>query len=190
MKTACLLPIALTTLFSTNSFSSDEFNYGFYPSIGLYSVNDPEGKTEQKAVFQLIDVFAAYELYRDSRLYLEVALMDEKFEPSISEVGTKIKSTDFTVQYQWRYRVSKSFKPWLGIGGMFSNVKYTNRHLVDRNGYLAKEFEPIEQKETALSVSMMLENEIAFGSIIYGISYKASLDDGRSGVSFNVGLQF
>jgi len=170
--------------------AAENFTYGFYPGAGSYYISSSEGDSESKVVFQPLDFFATYRIDRDSRLWVELGSFDDDFTASISEIGLQAKSIDFTVQYQSRYRVSKSFKPWFGIGAVFSDTEYTNRHLVDQNGFLAQTFESIESSQTALIVSMMLISKFDFGDLIYGISYKSSLDDGVSGVGFNVGVQF
>lgn len=192
MKTIYAILFLSLLSFGTEAKDKKDFSFGTFTGIGFYSIDDPEGETEAKAVTQIIDFFGTYSIGRDSRLFFEFSMIDEDFNASTTETGLTIESTDLTALYQTRLRMSKAFKPWLGAGLMFSQAEYSRRFLVDNNGFLAQSFPNRSVNETALVISLMNETELDWdlADLIYGVSYKKSLDDGRNGISINIGLKF
>ncbi len=176
--------------FSGVNSAAESFNYGLYPGFGFYSVGSPNGDTELKLVIKPIDVFVAYNVGRDSRVWVELNAIDDDFSASTDEIGLAVKSTSLNIQYQWRYRATRSFKPWVGVGIVVSDAEYINRHIVDDSGFLATTYKDVSDNEIAFVISGTAEVKLDFGALIYGFSYQQTLGDGQSGLSFNFGFQF
>jgi len=178
------------SLFSVPLLADEAYSYGIYPITSFYQVDDPAGKTEVSTDFHLMNFYGTYEIGRDKRIWTELGKKEFDYPSSSSAPGMSVKTTDLALQYQVRYRASKNFKPWFGAGLGFADSEYKNRHIVDNNGYLFESFDDRSGKDMSVILTAMSDFEMEHVHLIYGFSYRTSLDAGASGASFNFGVQF
>lgn len=115
--------------------AAESFRFGVLPSIAIYSVEDPLGPTEQRAGFSPAAVMLI-DMGRDSRLMALLAYDSFITAASTTNVHNEVTSLSVGLSYQMMMRVTRGWKPWLGVGAAYASEKYTNRYTVTSGGFL------------------------------------------------------
>ena len=109
------------------------FRFGAHVSGGTFRAHEIDGPSGSGtgASFGAIGV---YNLDRGSRLYSTLSLSSYKTSATDVKVGQNGKDLEGTLSYQYMWRVSRGFRPWLGIGAGYLKSDYTDRHLRSASG--------------------------------------------------------
>jgi hypothetical protein len=114
--------------------------FGFMPEYTLYQINDPDGPTKQGANFSALSGIVIFDQGRDTRIFVHAATNYFKIPASTTNIGQSVKQTGIEVSYQKVLRVTRTIKPWLGVGLGYETEKYTNRYTLTPGGHLAQQF--------------------------------------------------
>lgn len=124
----------------------------FYYGMGVYSlgVNDPNGSVD--AAITTTPLVAGYlvPFSRDSRINAELIYLVGSTDASVNAVGQDIESYGIYTTYQTRFRISRKFKPWGGIGFAILNELFEKRHTIDSSGFLNERFSDRDETTTGL----------------------------------------
>jgi hypothetical protein len=135
MCTRRILTTLILLLICPVAQAAESFRFGVLPSIALYSVEDPLGPTEQRAGFSPAAVMFI-EMGRDSRLMAQLAYDSFTTTASTTNVHNDVTSLNVGLSYQMMMRVTRGWKPWLGVGAAYASEKYENRYTVTSGGFL------------------------------------------------------
>lgn len=103
------------------------FRFGAQVAGASYSLKDQDGPTAAGSGYSFGGV-AAIELGRGGRLWLSAGRGAYTLKASVTEIGQDVSTTEAGLSYQSNFRVSRGFKPWLGVGIGYAASKYTNRN--------------------------------------------------------------
>jgi len=128
---------------------ADTFEYGWLPVVGAYKSSldvDTEVITVANALSGLIIINSG----RNNRVWIQGQYHSLDFDGNETEIGQEVTGLEVAALYQAQYRISRHFKPWLGVGTSISVLEFTNRFLTDSQGFLAQTFE--DETKTGLAV--------------------------------------
>ena len=134
-RIAFLLAILLLPSFAHADDKSMRF--GLMPMYSRYEINDPIGPTQAGSDLSTLSGVAIFDAGRDSRIFVNAFYADFNLTASTTNVGQTVKQTGVTASYQMMFRLTRSIKPWLGIGLGYESERYQNRYLTTPGGYLA-----------------------------------------------------
>lgn len=128
---------------------ADTFEYGWMPVIGAYKSSldtDTAVITAANALSGLLIINSG----RNSRVWIQGQYHSLTFDGNETEIGQEVTGLEIATIYQSQYRLSRNFKPWLGIGASFSALEFKNRFLTDSQGFLAQTFD--DQTKSGLAI--------------------------------------
>ncbi len=181
----CLASIALGV------GAEDKPKYGWSPGYISYSVDDPNGSTESAGELQLLGASYIYPFSRTSRVLGAINIYDFDLKSSVTDVGQKVETISFSGYYQYRFRWSRTFKPWLGAGLVTNMDKFSKRHRVDSDGYLVESFP--DREDTNLNLGLLASYEWDVNSSIsmdFNIEYIMPLSNSLEGLKFGVSVYY
>jgi hypothetical protein len=123
------------------SFSSvaiadqDTFRFGLMPSIAQFTINDPSGQTAKGKSVSLLNAVMFINVTRDDRVMLIVGSNKYSVPASSTLIGEDVTRLDGSVSYQTLFRLSRNFKPMLGIGIGSAAETYKNRYKLSPGGF-------------------------------------------------------
>ena len=103
-------------------------------------VNDPSGSTNTNTTTLWKDIVVQYDLSRDNRLFAIVDGYSYKLAATPDLIGQSVSHTGGTLSLQHQLRVSRTFKPWFGIGAGFANESFAPRYTVTSTGFLLNHY--------------------------------------------------
>lgn len=169
-----------------------KFKWGVAPYYGSYLVKDPEGESKSGNEVFLLNFATSYDLGRDTRLWAEAGVIEFEVSPGVDSVSQKADVISISTSYQMRFRLSRFFQPWVGVGLSVNQAEYSNRYLVDSDGFFAREFENRSATETG--IVLQLHHDFPVESMPFdlnvGFSYVDSFDDGLRGYRLHTGFMF
>jgi len=89
---------------------------------------------------------------RNSRFWVQGQYHSLDFEGSKTESGQTVSGFEVAVLYQSKFRLSRHFKPWLGIGLSVAALEFKDSFITDNQGFLAQRFD--DTSETGLAVDL------------------------------------
>ncbi len=169
MSKIVFIVLLLLASFSTYAERESTIRIGYSPRIINLSVDDPDGNTNSSSEAQYLGAMVLYEMSRNKRLYSYLALYDFALDPGVDKTGQDVESTSFGFYYQSNFKLSRSFKPWLGVGGVVNVASFTNRLTVDSDGYIENTYS--DRDDTAISLGLSASNEWKLNdSLSWGIN--------------------
>lgn len=142
---AATLLIVFTSGVSLPAQADDTFQFGLAPSLKNVMVRDPEGDSKTKTVGNVLNLVMMQDFRGDGRLFYELYYDSFSIDAGVSEVGQHVERLGTILAYQTRIRATRGWKPWAGVGLNISEDKYSLRHRVDREGFLAQRFPNLER---------------------------------------------
>jgi len=181
------LYIIILILFLLYSFSvqaAEGARLGYGLSLSNVTVEDPDGNVPTSTDFGFLNFYFFDELWRDTRYYAEFVKLATDIDAEPSKIGQDISSTGLRTSFQKRWRLGRSFKPWIGLGiGVFQE-EFTQRYTVDNAGFLLVTFPDRDVSSVMLSVDAMNEWSLSERfDIGVRLLYALPLDDGSKGIS-------
>ncbi len=185
--------LLITVLFSciqsieARDSGSSSFRFGYFPKMVFFEVNDPDGKTDSASDFQYIGALITLKLERDTRLMSYIALYDFNLDAGFNQVGQSVETTSFAAYYQSQFKLGRSFKPWLGVGGVINIDEFTNRVDTDQDGFLRNTFK--NRNETVPGIGLIASQEWELNdSISLGLNVEYLIPIGDTLEGLSVGL--
>jgi hypothetical protein len=111
---------------------------------------------------------------RSSRYWIQGQYHSLDFDGSETEIGQSVSGFEVAVLYQSKFRLSRHFKPWLGIGLSVAALDFEDRFITDNQGFLAQRFD--DKSETGIAVDFNFTTEIDwFKDYDTGFSFRVSV---------------
>lgn len=165
--------------------------YGWTPGYINYSVDDPNGSTESASELHLLGASYIFPISQISRIMGAVNIYDFDLKSSTSNIGQQVETISFSAYYQYRFRWSRNFKPWFGVGLVTNMDKFTKRHRVDSDGFLVETFP--DREDTNMNLGLLASYEWDVNSSIsmdFNIEYMVPLSESLEGLKFGVSVYY
>jgi outer membrane protein W len=120
--------------------ASESFRVGWMPTLTATSINDPNGPTEDNISATLVQGVGIFDMGRDARIFVDTYYDSYEVGATTTNIHNSVTSFGVNASYQWNFRITRSFKPWLGVGVCYSNDTYTDRYTVTPGGLLANAY--------------------------------------------------
>ena len=131
---------------------NDPLRFGVQTSLNSYRIDDPVGPTAGGTGLSLSGI-ALYEFGRDSRMMINVNKDAYSVAASTSNIGQDVSSMGGGVSYQSKWRVSRTWKPWLGAGLGYTSTTYKNRYTFTSP---SQQFKYLYAERSATNVALLL----------------------------------
>jgi len=190
MKNLFILSILL--LPSLGIARNAHYNVGISTGLYAYNYQDDKGETELESTTVPFTLFAEMETSRVNKVYIGLREFDLEVDATNSgNLGTNIESIQFEATWLRKFKMTRNFKPWFGVGIRSSLVETSLRHTVDRDGFLLETFNNTDNTFLALVLKTTADWEIGEG---WYINADASVDqpigDGLQGFGFSLGIKY
>ncbi len=129
----------MMVLLPTAAFARD-WKAGLMIGPGITSVDDSAGETEIKTSLSLFNGISTMPFGRDRRIFTHIFYQKMDLPIDNNKVSSTVKSLGVNVSHQWQFRFSWTWKPWIGAGIGFSQDQFTNRVLLDQDGFILRSF--------------------------------------------------
>jgi len=178
--------------FLSHAEPGNSIKFGWAPFFSPnLTVDDPDGSADSSQEFVALSAVAMFPFGRDNRWVTNVTKYDFTLDASTSDVGQDVKSITVAGFYQWRFRLSRYFKPWVGLGPQIEFSDKTARHTLDSDGFLAQTFS--DQDSVAYAAGFNASHEWQLSDHIdVGVNaeYMFSIVDAIEGGSFGALLLY
>lgn len=152
-------------LISLSSFTIAEgLHYGVFVEGGSATINDPDGDTGSKSLVTPGIEFGFDLSGRGKRITSGFKFISTEFDAGVDEIGQEVSGYGLFAAYEHRLVLSKTFKPWFGIGAGVNSLTYETRFTVDEDGFLQDVFEDREATEAALLLH--IDNQFSLGETL------------------------
>jgi hypothetical protein len=135
--------------------STARIGYGL--GIGHISVDDPKGDSDTKWSPLPLNLIYTDWLTSDIRYWTEVFYYDSSLDAGTDKIGQNINHYGIRFSLQKSLRISPMWAPWFGAGLGFSHANYTDRHIIDNDGYLVESYPDREESLVALILNITNE---------------------------------
>lgn len=182
-----MLAVVLIVVCAWPAHASD-LQFGVMLSSSKLSVSDKHGDTKNVTDNSMTNFFVAGDAFRDVRWLAGLMIVDDlSFIAGENEVGMDAKRITLEVSLQHQLALARSFQPWLGVGIVASNSKFTKRHFIASDGYIVTRFDDKEESIVGLQINLSHEWNLSRHWLIgFHSRYEKSLADGFNGVMFGV----
>ncbi len=182
-----IISLILLSYLVTTGYAKDEIRYGWSPSFVALSIDDPDGNTNSSSELQLLGGTVIYPLSRSTRTLVSLSLYDFELDAGVNKIGQGVESLSIAGSYQWKFKMSRKFKPWLGVGLNINMDELTNRHTIDQDGYLAQTYTDREETSIGINLGASHEWDISDG-ILMGLNIEYLIPLGESLEGFKIGM--
>jgi len=149
MKVIVLLILVFSSL-NTHSFDFKKIldpndlrtlKYGYSPSFGLYSADDPDGETEMAMDVVVLNGFATMNYRKKGRrLWLDAGYQYWELEAGNKTIGQLISRYKIALSLQRHMKMS-GMMFWVGGGAGLIWEIADSRHTIDSDGFLAESYD-------------------------------------------------
>lgn len=159
--------------------AKNSVTYGLLPVVQSVtsSVNDLE--SESITVGNVISGLIVFESGRDTRVFVQAQFGHYEFSGTETLIGETVTTYSISTIYQSKFRMSRGFKPYFGLGLGLRNEEHTERFLTDAAGFLAQSFQ--DESVLNITVDVTISSELdLFDSMDSGwsIRYSQPTSDG------------
>ena len=181
-----LIPIICLLSVSVHATERDHYGIGFGLNAFYFGPEDPQGDADQAFSISPLTFFYLSKLGRDSRVFGNIVYHEYFLDASTKNIAQDVKRYAVTSTYQTRFRMSRTFKPWLGVGMSFASESFDNRFTVDSDGFLAQSFANRDDSGLALELDFMTDINWFDTDLYFRTAYTHPFYDGSGGLNFNV----
>ena len=178
-KILTIILLMMSTIVSANKV-------GYSPSYVAYEITDPDGSTDSVSEFVPVSGVLVWKLTKKTRLWSQYSFLDAEIDSSETDIGQDIVSHEIVVNYQKQFALSRSFKPWFGLGLGFNSAEFTSRHTVDQDGFLDQVFEDRDEAFASIHANMSYEWEIN-NQVSFGLNADISVTNADAFDGFKIG---
>lgn len=151
-----LLLLAFLSLMASTAIAESSMSYGYLGAAQWVAISDPDGTTEDKAMLVPLGGFVSYAVGRDLRYRVDLSYLSGNLSAGVGRVGQDFKSMIMAASLQWRLRLGRTLKPWVGAGVTMSQSDFTTRYTVDAGGFLANQYP--DRSQTGYAATVMASN--------------------------------
>lgn len=172
--------------FTSLSNAEDDLGIGIGLGVFLFSPDDPSGDADVTLSVTPLSIYYTTELGRDTRIMSNFTYLTYDVDASTTSIGQEVTRVSLTAMYQSRFRVSRSFKPWLGLGLTFGTEEFENRFTIDKDGFLDQSF--ANRKESGVALELDFTNDITLFNtdFIFRAAYTNAFYEGSSGFQSSI----
>ena len=187
MRLPALLRALPFLLLSVSAHAERDWHIGWLGGISQPTIHDPNGPTQVGTQSLWKDGVITVDHDRDSRFFVELAQQKYTLTADTTHIGQGVSRVESVLAYQWRFRVSREFKPWFGVGVVYANEKYSPRFTMTPTGFLNTVFP--DRTESGIAPVV---NATAQWDFIYGTQAGVHLqyEHGLSGLSSQLAVAF
>lgn len=169
--------------------TTDAFRFGLMPTISNYTVVDPSGPTAQGSGFSFLSGIVIADAGRDGRFLGHIISDKFSISPSVTNIGQDVTRVGGSVSYQSMLRVTRGWKPWVGIGLGQSSETYKNRFKLSTQGGFSQPLTPSQLSVNNTSILVNTSTEWQFNKqwdMGMHLQYEQPIGDGSK--VFRVGI--
>jgi len=152
---------------------ADTFEYGLLPVVGLYK-SSLDLDTEVLPAVNLLSGLLIINSGRSSRFWIQGQYHSLDFDGNETQIGQTVSGFEIATLYQSRFRLSRHFKPWLGIGFSVASLAFKDRFVTDNQGFLAQRFDDTSKTGVAVDLNFTTQMDW-FKDYDTGLSLRVSL---------------
>ena len=182
--------VLLFSLVLPISAEANDFAWALYVKAGGYTVEDPDGETEDVSKF-LPGAKVTYPVInRNSRVAVGFDWIDFELDTDGAEVAQKVSGYRLFGAYEREFPFSRNVKFWGGVGLTLDDVTYKDRYTVDSDGYLVDHFE--DRSEANAGSTFYVNALFGRGAFVPGLGIFADIPFGDSvkAIGVNLSLNF
>lgn len=181
----CLLMIFLMVPVVSNA----DTKIGISPSYVFFTLEDPDGDTEDFDGFQAFGVTTIHDMNNKYRAASVFNYYDFKVDPSVNRIGQKVKGYQLGAMVQRIIRVARRLNFYAGVGLAYTKADFTSRHTVSPDGYLENRYDDRDESFCSILGNVSKEWKIS-KTIEIGadITYQYAIGDGFSGLKSAVSV--
>ncbi len=153
--------------------SADTFEYGILPVVGVYQ-STLDGDSENLIAANALSGLLVINSGRSSRYWIQAQYHSLDFEGSQTKIGQRVSGFEVAAIYQSRFRLSRHFKPWLGMGLSVAMLEFKDRFIADSQGFLAQRFDDTSETGLAVDFNFTVDTDW-FDDYGTGFSLRASV---------------
>lgn len=166
-----------------------EFGYLF--GVGALSLDDPDGPSATEFILQPFALVYTRRLRGNWRHWQELYFQQATFDASADNVGQDVTRFGARVSMQKYLTIGTGHLPRIGAGLDVSRTRYANRHTIDVDGFLARQFP--DRSEIDISALVNLSSEWTWSerrSVHARLEYLAPIGGDLASLSASVALLF
>jgi len=148
------------TLFTLLSFSFTPLSaaengagIGYQPMIFSINIEDPNGDVDSTAGLYPLSAFYAIDGGRDIRYLIDASYVSGEVDAGVKQIGQEFTAIFFGAGIQKKFRLGRSWKPWVGVSVTYINASYTKRHEVDADDFLVAKYPDRDESGFGLTVT-------------------------------------
>lgn len=122
------------------SVAAETFRFGWLPTVSYFDIQDPNGPTADHTGVTYLSGVVIADVGRDSRLFIHGHYDTFAVEASTTNIHESITRYGLNASYQINLRVSRSWKPWAGVGLGFVQEEAKERYTLTPGGFLGATF--------------------------------------------------
>ena len=135
-----LIGLLIILMMARETRAQETWHIGIMMGPTLAHVSDPDGSTDTQLHFFYLNFISTIPFGRDQRIFSQLFYDQCELDASTSNIGQKVSTSGGNVSWQYLWRLSRYWKPWIGGGVGFANSKFKSRHLLDADGFLIRQF--------------------------------------------------
>jgi hypothetical protein len=112
---------------------NEPFRFGVQTSLNRYASYDPVGPTAGGSGLSVSGI-ALYNLGREGRAMFNIDRDSYSMKASQTNVGQDVTSFGGGASYQTMLRLTRTWKPWVGMGLGYTSTSYKNRFVFTPGG--------------------------------------------------------
>ena len=139
--------------------AEERWHIGALLGASAAAVDDPDGHTQTGGAVDVLNAMTTVDAGRDQRWVGQLFRHTARLDAGVDAIGQDITTSGATMAWQYRWRITRAWKPWLGGGLGLAHDRFRARHLVDRDGFLVRRFP--DRTEDTVSVVVNTSTELA-----------------------------
>lgn len=181
---ALLLPVSAAA-------DKGDFFVGAGVHFASYQFNEPEFTSVSTSVLAP-SITGEWHISNIDSVGFGIRIIDERVgSQRPNSYGVTVDGQQFYIDYSRRLRISRHFKPWVGIGLVTNTLESTSKYRTDDEGYLLDTFS--DRKDTELAVTVFARHSFALTdrvNIVPYVSYDFAIGDSPEGAALGVTLNY
>jgi hypothetical protein len=154
-----LVCLIVLLVFAVPAEAEERWHVGMLLGASAASVDDPDGHTQTGAAVDVLNVMTTVAAGRDQRWMGQLFHQTVRLDADVNAIGQDITTSGATMAWQYRWRISRAWKPWIGGGLGLAHDSFRARHLVDQDGFLVRRYP--DRTEETVSVVVNTSTELA-----------------------------
>jgi hypothetical protein len=151
--------VILFLMFAAPATAEERWHIGALLGASAASVDDPDGHTQTGAAVDVLNAMTTVAAGRDQRWVGQLFHQTVRLDAGVDAIGQDITTSGATMAWQYRWRISRAWKPWIGGGLGLAHDRFRARHLVDQDGFLVRRYP--DRTEETVSVVVNTSTELA-----------------------------